>query len=171
MDLDARAPSRGCDRRRLLLSQDNAAQLGRACDGDDYCRRSIRAVCQRPKDWNGQLNPANGTVRCVGVAGPRSQCDRSARNEFVSRPSRGGVCVLVQPKGAGALPSDWHSYSTDGSWRTSLEVNRDWASSVTSDSHWKPAQVFGILGETAPWDRRERGETDGHFGESTFPHQ
>jgi putative heme-binding domain-containing protein len=63
--------------------------------------------------------------------------------------------VLVQPKGAGALPSDWHSYSTDGSWRTSLEVNRDWASSVTSDSHWKPAQVFGILGETAPWDRRE----------------
>ena len=63
--------------------------------------------------------------------------------------------VLVQPQDSSAQPAGWHSYSTDDSWRTSLEVNRDWASAATSDSRWKPAQVFGILGETAPWDRRE----------------
>lgn len=63
--------------------------------------------------------------------------------------------VLVQPKESNAHPADWQSYSTDDSWRTSLEVDREWASSVASDSLWKPAQVFGILGKTAPWDRRE----------------
>ncbi|MCA9133272.1 MAG: HEAT repeat domain-containing protein, partial [Planctomycetales bacterium] len=58
--------------------------------------------------------------------------------------------VFVKPHDGG-----WLSYSTDPSWRTSIDATPAWSSSHTDDSRWKPAQVFGMLGETAPWDRRE----------------
>jgi putative heme-binding domain-containing protein len=58
--------------------------------------------------------------------------------------------VLVKPKGKG-----WLSYSTDEGWRTQLDKVENWSSITYKGSSWKPAQVFGMLGETAPWDRRE----------------
>jgi len=50
---------------------------------------------------------------------------------------------------------EWLSYSTDQSWRTHLDRVENWTTARINDSRWKPAQVFGLLGETAPWDRRE----------------
>lgn len=58
--------------------------------------------------------------------------------------------VMVKPKGKG-----WVSYSTDTAWRTQLDKTENWASLSFRDNSWKPAQAFGMLGETAPWDRRE----------------
>jgi putative heme-binding domain-containing protein len=58
--------------------------------------------------------------------------------------------VFIKPSGG-----QWRSYSTSDSWRTSLETVAGWQSVNLDDSRWKPAQVFGVLGETAPWDRRE----------------
>lgn len=49
----------------------------------------------------------------------------------------------------------WSSYSTDRSWRTALEVPRNWAATTFNDARWSPAEVYGLLGETPPWDRRE----------------
>ncbi len=60
--------------------------------------------------------------------------------------------VFLKPNGQN---SQWQSYSTDASWRTSIDPVPNWTSTMTDDSRWKPAQVFGALGETAPWDRRE----------------
>lgn len=58
--------------------------------------------------------------------------------------------VFVKP-----LNGDWLSYSTDESWRTAIDATPSWELAGYNDSRWKPAQVFGILGKTAPWDRRE----------------
>lgn len=49
----------------------------------------------------------------------------------------------------------WQSYSTDQTWRTHLDRVENWFTARLNDSRWKPAQQFGLLGETAPWDRRE----------------
>lgn len=57
--------------------------------------------------------------------------------------------VFVKPVG-----KDWVSFSTDASWRTQLDSALGWQSIAHNDSRWKPAQVYGALGETAPWDRR-----------------
>lgn len=58
--------------------------------------------------------------------------------------------VFVKPVG-----SDWLSYSTNASWRTALDSLANWQSATLNDTQWKPAQVFGPLGSTSPWDRRE----------------
>lgn len=58
--------------------------------------------------------------------------------------------VFVKPVGG-----EWVSYSTGSSWRTQIDAVPGWQSTSHNDSSWKPAQVFGQLGETAPWDRRE----------------
>ena len=58
--------------------------------------------------------------------------------------------VLVKPTGG-----SWLSYSTDKTWRTALDVVPQWQALTFNDARWAPAQEFGALGETAPWDRRE----------------
>ncbi len=58
--------------------------------------------------------------------------------------------VFVKPMGG-----QWRSYSTDKTWRTVLDAVPSWQSTAYNDSRWKPAQAYGLLGETAPWDRRE----------------
>jgi glucose/arabinose dehydrogenase len=58
--------------------------------------------------------------------------------------------VLIKPTGG-----SWLSYSTDKSWRTALDVVPQWQMLSFNDARWAPAQEFGALGETAPWDRRE----------------
>ncbi|HEY2413610.1 MAG TPA: HEAT repeat domain-containing protein [Pirellulaceae bacterium] len=51
--------------------------------------------------------------------------------------------------------NEWISFSTDGSWRTSLRPLPLWNTAMYNDRAWLPAQAFGTLGSTAPWDRRE----------------
>ncbi|MEZ6136201.1 MAG: HEAT repeat domain-containing protein [Pirellulaceae bacterium] len=58
--------------------------------------------------------------------------------------------VFIKPTGG-----PWVSHSTSSSWRTALDTAIGWQSVAHDDSRWKPAQAFGLLGETAPWDRRE----------------
>lgn len=61
--------------------------------------------------------------------------------------------VFVKP-----IDQNWLSFSTDDTWRTALEVVPGWQSATYNDTQWKKAQVFGTLGETPPWDRREEVE-------------
>lgn len=58
--------------------------------------------------------------------------------------------VLVKPVGG-----NWLSFSTDNTWRTALDAVPQWQSLGFNDARWAPAQEFGTLGETAPWDHRE----------------
>ncbi len=58
--------------------------------------------------------------------------------------------LFVKPAGA-----PWASFSTDASWVTSIDEAPHWESVTFNDMRWTPAQVFGLLGRTAPWDYRE----------------
>jgi putative heme-binding domain-containing protein len=58
--------------------------------------------------------------------------------------------VQVKPTG-----SEWRNYSTNSTWRTSLENVRQWQGTYFNDSRWTPAAQLGELGKTAPWDRLE----------------
>ncbi|MFO1062851.1 MAG: PQQ-dependent sugar dehydrogenase [Pirellulales bacterium] len=58
--------------------------------------------------------------------------------------------LMVKPVGG-----NWISYSTDRTWKTALETLPQWQNPGFNDTRWAPAQEFGALGETAPWDRRE----------------
>lgn len=61
--------------------------------------------------------------------------------------------VFVKP-----YRQQWLGYSTDNSWRTSIDYLAGWELAAYNDSRWKAAQVYGVLGETAPWDRREEAD-------------
>jgi putative heme-binding domain-containing protein len=58
--------------------------------------------------------------------------------------------IFVKPQNG-----QWTSFSSSNSWRTALDAVAGWQSPNHDDTRWKPAQTFGLLGETAPWDRRE----------------
>ncbi|MHB8972936.1 MAG: DUF7133 domain-containing protein [Pirellulaceae bacterium] len=58
--------------------------------------------------------------------------------------------VLVRERSGG-----WVTYSSDETWRTSLKSAAFWNGNLYDDRAWEPAQSFGQLGETAPWDREE----------------
>ncbi|MCU0961076.1 MAG: HEAT repeat domain-containing protein [Pirellulaceae bacterium] len=47
----------------------------------------------------------------------------------------------------------WTTHSTDETWRTSVEPQGAWQNVTFNDRDWEPAQVYGPLGDTAPWDR------------------
>ncbi len=55
---------------------------------------------------------------------------------------------------------NWVSYSTDETWRTADSALPLWNTGLYNDRAWKGAQVFGQLGDTAPWDRREDVPSD-----------
>ncbi len=146
---------------------------GQAAEGDCYFRKTIQlgsveqakvtitADDQYELYVNGRKIGAGNSIRQMeqyDVSGllVRGRNVIGVRvTNLSSGPAALAARVLVQPTGTTSQPADWHSYSTDESWRTTLEVNRDWASNASSDSRWKPAQVYGVLGQTAPWDRRE----------------
>ena len=58
--------------------------------------------------------------------------------------------VMIQQRG-----SEWESYSTDGTWKTSLRPWPFWNTMLYNDERWTAAHELGQLGETAPWDVRE----------------
>ncbi len=60
------------------------------------------------------------------------------------------VRVFVREQNAG-----WATFSTDDSWRTNTRPFPLWNSMAYNDRLWKPAQAYGPLGDTVPWDRQE----------------
>ncbi|MDA1049592.1 MAG: HEAT repeat domain-containing protein [Planctomycetota bacterium] len=70
-----------------------------------------------------------------------------------TRGTTAGVAVRVAIKQRGG---DWEVFSSDDTWKTNLAVLPLWNTGLYNDSRWDAAQVFGKLGETAPWDIREQ---------------
>jgi putative heme-binding domain-containing protein len=68
------------------------------------------------------------------------------------RGSTAGVAARVMIRDRG---DDWRSYSTNRSWKTSLNPLPFWNTTLYNDSRWVAARELGRLGETAPWDVRE----------------
>lgn len=54
----------------------------------------------------------------------------------------------------------WYSYSTDGTWVANTTPLPLWNSAVYNDARWARVQVFGRLGDTAPWDIDEGVATE-----------
>src|SRR5688572_25580250 len=55
----------------------------------------------------------------------------------------------------------WVSHSSDASWKTNVRPLPLWNTSLYNDRNWDEAQVFGALGQTAPWDRRDEALAQG----------
>ena len=59
--------------------------------------------------------------------------------------------VSVKPEGQ----AKWYTFSSDSTWKTTIETTPMWETIVFNDRLWENAASFGKLGETAPWDRDE----------------
>ena len=57
--------------------------------------------------------------------------------------------VSVRPENE----SNWYTFSSDKSWRTSLREEAMWDNPSLNDRTWQTALAYGDLGETIPWDR------------------
>ena len=66
--------------------------------------------------------------------------------------STAGLAVRLMVK---EKDEPWTSYSTDGSWKTSLRPLPFWNTMMYNDARWEPAREYGRFGETPPWDIRE----------------
>lgn len=144
---------------------------GQATEGDCYFRKSIvlggveeASVTLTADDEyelfvNGQRVAAGNSI---------NQLEQHEISRFLGR-GRNVIAVRVRnlAPGPAALAArvfikpvgkDWLSYSSDASWRTALDNNPSWQLAGFNDSRWKPAQAFGMLGQTAPWDRREEAD-------------
>ncbi|MCB9875634.1 MAG: HEAT repeat domain-containing protein [Planctomycetaceae bacterium] len=70
-----------------------------------------------------------------------------------TRGTTAGVAVRVALK---ETDGQWQSFSSDETWKCNIDVLPLWNTALYNDSRWDDAQVFGKLGETAPWDIREQ---------------
>lgn len=59
---------------------------------------------------------------------------------------------------------EWVSHSSDDSWKVSTNPLPLWNTTIYNDRGWAKSQVFGTLGETAPWDRRDEIVADVEAG-------
>jgi len=59
--------------------------------------------------------------------------------------------VSIRPTSGG----QWFTFSSDSSWKASKRAEPTWQAVLFNDQVWEPANEFGLLGETAPWDRQE----------------
>lgn len=57
--------------------------------------------------------------------------------------------VSVRPE----TEDKWYTFSSDDSWRTSLQEQAMWDNPALNDRTWPLAMSYGVLGETVPWDR------------------
>lgn len=163
----------------LLTSQIGVAQeaqwiwspehpKGQAKEGDCYFRKVIQL---------GAIEQATVTItaddrydlfvngRQIGSGRSIRQMEQYDISRFLSR-GRNVLAVKVTnvADGPAALAarvfikptsSNWLSYSTDATWRSSIESAANWHGANFNDARWKPAQAYGQLGQTAPWDQRE----------------
>ena len=70
-----------------------------------------------------------------------------------TRGTTAGVAARVAIKES---EGDWQVFSSDNTWKTNIDVLPLWNTGLYNDSRWDDAQMFGKLGETAPWDIREQ---------------
>lgn len=83
-----------------------------------------------------------------------------------TRGTTAGVAVRVAFK---ERDGDWQVFSSDDTWKTNIAVLPLWNTALYNDSRWDAAQVFGKLGETAPWDIREQiAESEGNISTERF---
>jgi putative heme-binding domain-containing protein len=77
--------------------------------------------------------------------------------------SSGKTSALVARVTVKEKNGEWVAHSSDDSWRANTRPLPLWNTTVYSDRGWAKSQVFGTLGETAPWDRRDEiaAEADG----------
>jgi glucose/arabinose dehydrogenase len=68
---------------------------------------------------------------------------------------RGSTAALVARVFVRERTGGWDTYSSDETWRTNLDPLPSWNGTRYDDRDWEPAQTFGPLGETAPWDHEE----------------
>ena len=73
--------------------------------------------------------------------------------------------VLIKEKGG-----TFESFSSDGTWRTTVKPQADWMQARVRDNDWLPAKVYGPLGGVLPWgdeiviaDEGSRFVTDPEF--------
>lgn len=59
--------------------------------------------------------------------------------------------VSIRPKSGG----QWFTFSSDPSWKTTTRQEPTWEGVLFNDQLWGAAKSFGLLGETAPWDRQK----------------
>lgn len=141
---------------------------GQAAEGECYFRKTLQV---------GSVEEASVTItaddryelfvngRKIGAGQSIQQMEQYDISRLLAR-GRNVIAVRVTnlSPGPAALAArvfikptsgQWQGFSTDRTWRTSLDPVPAWSSSLTDDSRWKPAQEYGLLGETAPWDRRE----------------
>jgi putative heme-binding domain-containing protein len=69
--------------------------------------------------------------------------------------TKGATAALAARVSVREEGEDWRNYSTDGSWRTSLNPLPFWNTTLYNDQRWSTAAELGELGRTAPWDLRE----------------
>ncbi|MFO7903291.1 MAG: heme-binding protein, partial [Pirellulaceae bacterium] len=82
---------------------------------------------------------------------------RGGRNTIAARVAnqQGSTAALVARVFVREKNDGWVTYCTDETWRTNVRPFPFWKDPVYDDHLWKPAQSFGKLGDTVPWDRRE----------------
>jgi len=73
---------------------------------------------------------------------------------------KGKTAAIVARVTVKEKKGSWISYSTDSSWKTQTSPFPLWNTAVYNDNNWPPAQSYGRLGETAPWDRRDELAAD-----------
>ncbi|MBX7166224.1 MAG: c-type cytochrome [Pirellulales bacterium] len=82
-------------------------------------------------------------------------------------PGAAGLVARLIVKRAGNTEQ---SFSSDNSWRSSVEEQQDWELAQFNDRSWKPAQSLGELGQAAPWgDQVRSGGTTEPAGRFTLP--
>jgi putative heme-binding domain-containing protein len=64
---------------------------------------------------------------------------------------------------------EWESLSTDATWKSELKPLPFWNTVLYNDRAWNKSQSFGKLGETAPWDRREKAPAPSPAATATTP--
>lgn len=106
----------------------------------------------------------------VGTGGSARTLDEYNVTEHVKRGRNVIAVKVVNQRGSTAAlmarvfvreeRGGWVTHSTDATWRTSLQAFPSWNMAAFNDQNWEPAQSFGLLGETVPWDRQEDVASD-----------
>lgn len=86
-----------------------------------------------------------------------SQFVRRGRNTIAVRVTntRGTTAAMVCRVFLREKDNGWVTFFSDNTWRTNIRPFPFWNAAVYNDRFWKPAQTFGKLGDTVPWDRQE----------------
>ncbi|MEM6978414.1 MAG: HEAT repeat domain-containing protein [Planctomycetota bacterium] len=142
---------------------DQAIEVGETC----WFRKTLNLRHR----GEGILEIAADDTYEVHVNGRRIGTGESARsmNEFnisdYIEPGRNVVAIRVQNTSGDTAAlvarvsirpetgDRWYTFSTDETWKTETVEQSLWTTAALNDRSWAPAATFGLLGETAPWDR------------------